>query len=100
MAILNKYMKCAKVRPELFALSSLRKIAIFLANNAKQIKISLIPTLYTTLKTYKSKIIIIGKIGHRKMPQTNLKKNLLEIIKLLFVHFWHIRFCRRRFLRI
>jgi hypothetical protein len=38
-----------------------------------------IPTLYTMLKTYKSKIIIIRKIVHRKMPKTNLIKNLLEI---------------------
>jgi hypothetical protein len=52
------------------------------------------------LKTYKSKIKIIGKMGHRKMPQTNLRKNLLEIIKLLFVHLWHMRFCRRRFVKI
>jgi hypothetical protein len=44
-----------------------------------QIKISYIPTLYTM-----SKIIIIGKNSHRKMPQTHLRKNLLEIIKLFF----------------
>jgi hypothetical protein len=30
------------------------------------------------LKTYKSKKIIIGKMGHRKMPQTNLRKNLRD----------------------
>jgi hypothetical protein len=52
------------------------------------------------LKTYEAKIIIIGKMGHREMPQTNLRKNLLEIIKLLFVHLWHIRFYRRRFVKI
>jgi hypothetical protein len=33
------------------------------------------------------------------MPQTNLRKNLIEIIKQLFVHLWHILFCRRRFFK-
>jgi hypothetical protein len=29
------------------------------------------------------------------LPQTNLRKNLLEIIILLFVHHWILRFWRR-----
>jgi hypothetical protein len=29
-----------------------------------------------------------------------LRKDLLEIIKLLFVQFWHLWFWRRRFLKI
>jgi hypothetical protein len=30
-------------------------------------------------------------IVDRKLPRTNLKKGLLEIIKLFFVHLWHLR---------
>jgi hypothetical protein len=37
---------------------------------------------------------------HRKLPRTNMRKDLLEIMKLLFVQFWHLRFWRRRFLKI
>jgi hypothetical protein len=36
-------------------------------------------------------------IGHRKLPQTNLRKDLLGIMKQVFVHLWHLRFWRRRF---
>jgi hypothetical protein len=42
---------------------------------------------------------IIGKnICHRQWPQTNLRKDLIEIMKLLFLHHWHLRFWRRIFL--
>jgi hypothetical protein len=39
-------------------------------------------------------------IGHKKLPRTNLRKYLLEIIKLFIVHLWHLLFWRRRFLNI
>jgi hypothetical protein len=38
-------------------------------------------------------------IGHRKLPQTNMRKDPFEIMKLLFVYLWHLRFWRR-FLKI
>jgi hypothetical protein len=31
-------------------------------------------------------------MGHRKLPQTNLSKDLLQISKLFFVHLWHLQF--------
>jgi hypothetical protein len=33
-------------------------------------------------------------IGHKKLPQTNLRKDLLEIMKLLLVHLWLLQFWR------
>jgi hypothetical protein len=39
------------------------------------------------------------KINHRKLPQTNLRKNLLEIMKLHFVHLWHL-FLSKRFSKL
>jgi hypothetical protein len=42
---------------------------------------------------------IIRKIGHRKLPWTNLRKDIFEIMKLPFVQFWHLWFWGR-FLKI
>jgi hypothetical protein len=49
-----------------------------LANNAKQIKISFIPTLHTKLKTYKSTIIIIGKNWSQEDASNKLEKEPLR----------------------
>jgi hypothetical protein len=65
-------------------MTSLRKIAIFLANNEKQIKISLIPTLYTKLKTYNSEIIIIGKNWSQEDASNKLEKEPLRDYKTAF----------------
>jgi hypothetical protein len=40
-----------------------------------------------------------NNINHRKLPRTNLRKDLLGIMKQVFVHLWHLRFWRR-FLKI
>jgi hypothetical protein len=36
-------------------------------------------------------------IGYRKLPRTNLRKDLLGIMKQVFVHLWHLRIWRRSF---
>jgi hypothetical protein len=65
-------------------MASLRKIVIFLANNAKQIKINFIPTLYTKLKTYKSKIIIIGKNQSQEDASNKLENKPLRDYETAF----------------
>jgi hypothetical protein len=35
--------------------------------------------------------------SHRKWPETNLRKDLFEIMRLLFLHLWHLWFWRRIF---
>jgi hypothetical protein len=40
------------------------------------------------------------KISHRKLPRTNLRKELIEIMKLLFVHIWNLPFWREDFLHV
>jgi hypothetical protein len=59
-------------------MASLRKFEIFLANNANQIKISFIHTLYTKLKTYKSKKIILGKNWSQEDATDELEKEPLR----------------------
>jgi hypothetical protein len=57
---------------------------IFLANNAKQIIISFIPTLYTNLKTYKSKKIIIRKNWSQEDASNKLEKEPLREYETAF----------------